>query len=118
MRGAALKLGQMLSIQDESLVPAPILSALDIVRQGADVMPRTQLNNVLVAELGSDWTHNLISFDYEPLASASIGQVINTTTITFFHHFQNIESIAYFVNERVQVFNTSAFTGSSCCYKR
>lgn len=25
MRGAALKLGQMLSIQDESLVPAPVL---------------------------------------------------------------------------------------------
>lgn len=26
MRGAALKLGQMLSIQDESLVPAPVIS--------------------------------------------------------------------------------------------
>lgn len=26
MRGAALKLGQMLSIQDESLVPAPVTS--------------------------------------------------------------------------------------------
>lgn len=25
MRGAALKIGQMLSIQDESLVPAPVL---------------------------------------------------------------------------------------------
>lgn len=28
MRGAALKLGQMLSIQDESLVPAPVLALL------------------------------------------------------------------------------------------
>lgn len=25
MRGAALKIGQMLSIQDESLVPAPVI---------------------------------------------------------------------------------------------
>ncbi|KAL6228161.1 hypothetical protein ACLB2K_002115 [Fragaria x ananassa] len=75
MRGAALKLGQMLSIQDESLVPAPILAALDIVRQGADVMPRAQLNQVLDAELGPGWSSKLTSFDYEPLASASIGQV-------------------------------------------
>uniref|UniRef100_A0A0A8YM61 ABC1 atypical kinase-like domain-containing protein n=1 Tax=Arundo donax TaxID=35708 RepID=A0A0A8YM61_ARUDO len=75
MRGAALKVGQMLSIQDESLVPPPVLAALDIVRQGADVMPRKQLNSVLDAELGPDWSSKLTSFDYEPLAAASIGQV-------------------------------------------
>ncbi|EEE54439.1 hypothetical protein OsJ_01512 [Oryza sativa Japonica Group] len=75
MRGAALKVGQMLSIQDESLVPPPVLAALDIVRQGADVMPRKQLNSVLDAELGQDWSSKLTSFDYEPLAAASIGQV-------------------------------------------
>ncbi|PHT60251.1 AarF domain-containing protein kinase 4 [Capsicum baccatum] len=75
MRGAALKLGQMLSIQDESVVPAPILAALDIVRQGADVMPRSQLNLVLSSELGHDWSSKLESFDYEPIAAASIGQV-------------------------------------------
>ncbi|EEC70518.1 hypothetical protein OsI_01623 [Oryza sativa Indica Group] len=75
MRGAALKVGQMLSIQDESLVPPPVLAALDIVRQGADVMPRKQLNSVLDGELGQDWSSKLTSFDYEPLAAASIGQV-------------------------------------------
>ncbi|XP_021717795.1 LOW QUALITY PROTEIN: protein ABC transporter 1, mitochondrial-like [Chenopodium quinoa] len=80
MRGAALKIGQMLSIQDESLVPAPILAALEIVRQGADVMPRSQINQVLDAELGPQWSSKLRSFNYEPMASASIGQVHQAVT--------------------------------------
>lgn len=54
-----------------------ILTALEIVRQDADVMPRSQLNDVLDAELGPDWSSKLRSFDYEPLAAASIGQVIS-----------------------------------------
>ncbi|KAL2607601.1 hypothetical protein R1flu_026174 [Riccia fluitans] len=75
MRGAALKVGQMLSIQDESLIPPQVLAALESVRQGADVMPRKQLTKVLDKELGSDWQSRLASFDFEPIAAASIGQV-------------------------------------------
>ncbi|GKU90524.1 hypothetical protein SLEP1_g4510 [Rubroshorea leprosula] len=91
MRGAALKIGQMLSIQDESLVPAPILAALDIVRQGADVMPRKQLNQVLEAELGHDWPSKLSSFDYEPMAAASIGQVHRAVTKDGMHVAMKIQ---------------------------
>lgn len=52
------------------------MNALELVRQGADVMPRSQLNPVLDAELGPNWQSKLASFDYEPLAAASIGQVL------------------------------------------
>lgn len=75
MRGAALKVGQMLSIQDESLVPPQLQAVLDRVRDGADVMPRKQLERALSSELGEDWESRLSSFDWKPLAAASIGQV-------------------------------------------
>ncbi len=39
MRGAALKLGQMLSIQDENVLPPAFQQALDRVRAGACCAP-------------------------------------------------------------------------------
>lgn len=75
MRGAALKLGQMLSIQDETVIPKPVLEALERVRQGADVMPVWQLERVLDEQLGHGWREKVERFDDEPVAAASIGQV-------------------------------------------
>ena len=75
MRGAALKLGQMLSIMDEESIPPQIHKALERVRNGADVMPIWQLQQVLSEDLGSDWRTKFASFDMTPIAAASIGQV-------------------------------------------
>ena len=43
MRGAAMKLGRMLSIQDESIAPPALTRALAQVRRGAEAMPTSQL---------------------------------------------------------------------------
>jgi aarF domain-containing kinase len=75
MRGAALKMGQMLSIQDESLLPPALTKALNQVRQGADAMPKKQLEKQLQTQLGDDWRDRFESFDELPFAAASIGQV-------------------------------------------
>ncbi|KAA6417526.1 MAG: chaperone activity of bc1 complex- mitochondrial-like [Trebouxia sp. A1-2] len=75
MRGAALKLGQMLSIQDEGVLPPQFQQALERVRAGADVMPQGQLHKVIQAELGVNWRNRMATFEDEPLAAASIGQV-------------------------------------------
>eukprot|EP01025_Chloroclados_australasicus_P013848 TRINITY_DN16479_c0_g1_i2.p1 TRINITY_DN16479_c0_g1~~TRINITY_DN16479_c0_g1_i2.p1 ORF type:complete len:610 (-),score=75.57 TRINITY_DN16479_c0_g1_i2:42-1745(-) len=75
MRGAALKLGQILSLQDENIMPPPIQKALDRVRQGADIMPRQQLESVMVQDLGPDWLEKFADFEFKPIAAASIGQV-------------------------------------------
>lgn len=74
MRGVILKLGQMISLQDEHI--SPILGkALKIVHNSADAMPESQLKKVLRQELGDDFEKKFDSFNYEPFASASIGQV-------------------------------------------
>jgi aarF domain-containing kinase len=75
MRGAALKMGQMLSIQDEALLPPALARALQQVRQGADAMPKYQLVKQLERQLGKEWRSNFESFDESPFAAASIGQV-------------------------------------------
>lgn len=81
MRGAALKLGQMLSIQDETIMPPQFQAALERVRAGADVMPRRQLEKMLVSELGPDWRDRVAEFEDQPMAAASIGQVHGARTL-------------------------------------
>jgi len=49
--------------------------ALERVRAGADVMPQRQLHKVIEAELGVNWRNRMATFEDEPLAAASIGQV-------------------------------------------
>lgn len=75
VRGAALKIGQILSIQDSNVVSPQIVKAFDRVRQAADYMPDWQVKKVLVAELGENWREKLKSFEEKPFAAASIGQV-------------------------------------------
>lgn len=75
MRGAALKIGQMLSVQDESFLPTPIAEALKRVRTHADIMPAYQLEQVLVEQLGPEWEAKFAHFGRQPVAAASIGQV-------------------------------------------
>uniref|UniRef100_A0A6B2E6M9 Putative abc atp binding cassette 1 protein n=1 Tax=Phlebotomus kandelakii TaxID=1109342 RepID=A0A6B2E6M9_9DIPT len=75
VRGAALKIGQILSIQDTSLVSPQLVKAFERVRQAADYMPDWQVERVLRGELGSDWEKKFSHFDRKPFAAASIGQV-------------------------------------------
>ncbi|KAH7386830.1 ABC1 family-domain-containing protein [Phaeosphaeria sp. MPI-PUGE-AT-0046c] len=75
MRGAALKLGQMISIQDMKMLPPQIHDVLARVQDSADYMPASQRNKVLASNLGADWRDLFESFEDVPIAAASIGQV-------------------------------------------
>jgi len=75
VRGAALKLGQMLSIADNDILPAELSAIFERVRQSADFMPWKQTQKQLVDQLGPDWRSKFADFSEKPFAAASIGQV-------------------------------------------
>jgi len=81
VRGAALKLGQMLSIQDDSFMPEQLQKAFDRVRSNADFMPKWQLEQVMEQELTSNWRDLFKEFNMKPFAAASIGQVHQGVTL-------------------------------------
>ncbi|XP_059368358.1 atypical kinase COQ8A, mitochondrial [Carassius carassius] len=75
VRGAALKLGQMLSIQDDAFINPQLAKIFERVRQSADFMPIKQMMKALNNDLGPNWRDKLDVFEERPFAAASIGQV-------------------------------------------
>ncbi|KAJ1674338.1 hypothetical protein EV182_003482 [Spiromyces aspiralis] len=75
MRGAALKLGQMLSLQDSSSLSPELEELLNRVQNAAHYMPVSQMKRVMDGQLGPEWRTKFSEFDEVPFAAASIGQV-------------------------------------------
>ncbi|GAA0697591.1 AarF/ABC1/UbiB kinase family protein [Marinobacterium maritimum] len=75
MRGAAMKLGQLISMDSGVLLPPELAQVLERLREDAVIMPAAQLVTVLEQNWGSNWDQRLAQFSFEPIAAASIGQV-------------------------------------------
>ena len=78
LKGGAMKVGQALSVL-EAAIPEqfgePYREALTKLQKDAPPLPAAKVHRVLDAQLGTKWRDRFSSFDDEPIASASIGQV-------------------------------------------
>jgi predicted unusual protein kinase regulating ubiquinone biosynthesis (AarF/ABC1/UbiB family) len=79
LRGAAMKLGQMISMDAGDMLPAELTTILARLRDSAHHMPPAQLNTVLVNQWGANWRRGFQLFEATPIAAASIGQVHRAT---------------------------------------
>ncbi|MBC7413939.1 MAG: AarF/ABC1/UbiB kinase family protein [Herminiimonas sp.] len=75
MRGAAMKVGQLLSMDAGDLLPPEIGAILARLRADATPMPMSQVVSMLDANWGAGWRHRFQQFSFTPVAAASIGQV-------------------------------------------
>ncbi len=79
MKGAAMKLGQVLSFLDVGLVPEEyreeFQKKLAKLRDAAPKVSFKDMRKVVEAELGGPLSEVFADFDSEPVAAASIGQV-------------------------------------------
>ncbi|RZM20192.1 MAG: hypothetical protein EOP67_54845, partial [Sphingomonas sp.] len=75
LRGAAMKLGQMISMDAGDMLPPELATIMGRLRDNAHHMPPQQLDTVLAKEWGKDWRRRFAHFQAHPIAAASIGQV-------------------------------------------
>ncbi len=81
MRGAAMKLGQLISMDAGDFLPEELAVILGRLRDDADPMPKDQLIATLNQSWGEKWQDDLLYFSFAPIAAASIGQVHKVITM-------------------------------------
>jgi aarF domain-containing kinase len=75
MKGAAMKLGQMLSITDDLLLPKEVTDLFKVLQKETSYMPQEQVDEVIELNFSKKANELFKKFDYKALAAASIGQV-------------------------------------------
>ncbi len=84
MKGAAMKIGQVLSTVDFELIPEAereqFKARLAELRDNAPKVAFKEMKKVVESDFGEPLSSIFASFDQEPIAAASIGQVYRATT--------------------------------------
>ena len=81
LRGAAMKLGQLLSMDAGDILPAELAAILARLRANARPMPMSEVVTVMQKSFGEGWENQFKRFSFTPMAAASIGQVHVATTL-------------------------------------
>lgn len=74
LKGASMKLGQLMSMDMGEYLPPEVIKVLETLHQNSTFLPYETIEGILKAELGEKFSH-LKEISPTPLAAASIGQV-------------------------------------------
>lgn len=75
MKGGAMKVGQLLSMHADTLLPKEVTEILIPLQGHSQPLDWKILEPVIKRELGDDFAKRLLDFSKRPIAAASIGQV-------------------------------------------
>jgi len=75
MRGAAMKVGQLISMDSGDVLPPELAEIMARLRSDAHFLPPPQLKKALNSNWREGWLREFEHFDVRPIAAASIGQV-------------------------------------------
>ena len=75
MRGAAMKIGQLVSMDTGEMLPPELAQIMARLRDDAHFMPPAQLKKVFNEHWPEGWIRQFKQFNVRPIAAASIGQV-------------------------------------------
>jgi len=79
LKGAAMKAGQLLSLEMSDLLPPEVVEVLRQLHDNATFLPAADIKGILLKELGPEKFGRLQNLSDTPIAAASIGQVHRAT---------------------------------------
>jgi len=98
LKGGMMKLGQMISITDDLMLPKEVTDLFKVLQKDTSYMPKLDLLKQFKESFDQLPSDLFLEFDYKPIAAASIGQVHKAKLKTGEYvavkiQYPNIESI-------------------------